>query len=84
MSLSFSPSLEYLLVGTRSNNVSGYFLNIQSNRKGRASFDDDQVVMLQGNPENSDGISYVKWSARPGDGIIIGYKTYQLRCLVRR
>lgn len=84
MSLSFSPSLEYLLVGTRSKDVSGYFLNIQNSRRGRNPLDDEQVVMLQGNPENSDGISYVKWSARPGDGIIIGYKTYQLRCLVRR
>lgn len=43
----------------------------------------DNVVMLKRSPNSADVISYLKWSARPGDGIIIGYKTYQLRCLIR-
>lgn len=45
---------------------------------------DDQIVMLKRSLSNPDVISYLKWSARSGDGVIIGYKTYQLRCLVRR
>lgn len=38
--------------------------------------------MLNQSLSNPDMISYLKWSAREGDGAIIGYKTYQLRCLV--
>lgn len=130
MSLSFSPSSEYLLVGVRSNEIFGCFLKIPKNRSqaqiafnrthpkwihsARDSFDDDSsdnfnrklfndgdddevhsnadmnseqdssdIVMLKRSLSNPDVISYLKWSARSGDGIIIGYKTYQLRCLVR-
>lgn len=46
--------------------------------------DDDEIVMLKRSLSNPDVISYLKWSARSGDGVIIGYKTYQLRCLVRQ
>lgn len=90
MSLSFSPSLDYLLVGIRSSEIFGYFLWLQSNNYEIENNDQlqqehqQQIVMLRRNPHNEDVISYLKWSARPGDGIIIGYKTYQLRCLIRR
>lgn len=103
MSLSFSPSLEYLLVGIRSSELFGYFLKIHKNSDamhltvrssqqcgdrstgGQTERDSgDNVVMLIRSPNNTDDISYLKWSARPGDGIIIGYKTYQLRCLIRQ
>lgn len=43
----------------------------------------DEIVMLKRSLSNPDVISYLKWSARSGDGVIIGYKTYQLRCIVR-
>ncbi|XP_055312605.1 uncharacterized protein LOC129574540 [Sitodiplosis mosellana] len=98
MSLSFSPSSEYLLVGVRSSKIFGCFLKIAKNRKTNKisppiwihnSVDsiennDDQIAMLKRSLSNPDVISYLKWSARSGDGVIIGYKTYQLRCLVRR
>lgn len=102
MSLSFSPSLEYLLVGIRSSEIFGYFLKIHKNsdmhltvRSSQQCGDrstgvqtetdtGDNVVMLKRSPNNTDDISYLKWSARPGDGIIIGYRTYQLRCLIRQ
>lgn len=90
MSLSFSPSLDYLLVGIRSSEIFGYFLWLHSNNYEIQNSDQlqqqpqQQIVMLRRNPQNEDVISYLKWSARPGDGIIIGYKTYQLRCLIRR
>lgn len=97
MSLSFSPSSEYLLVGVRSSKIFGCFLKISKNRTTNQisppiwinSVDsnennDDQIVMLKRSLSNPDVISYLKWSARSGDGVIIGYKTYQLRCLVRR
>lgn len=81
MSLSFSPSLDYLLVGVRSNEIFGYFLKLQS---PASEPPERRTVLLLNNLNNDDVISYLKWSARPGDGIIIGYKTYQLRCLIRR
>lgn len=84
MSLSFSPSLDYLLVGIRSSEIFGYFLWLHSNSDQQQQQPQQQIVMLRRNPQNEDVISYLKWSARPGDGIIIGYKTYQLRCLIRR
>lgn len=106
MSLSFSPSLEYLLVGIRakdSSEIFGYFLKIHKNsdqmhltvrssqqcgdRSTDAYTDADNgenVVMLKRSPNSTDDISCLKWSARPGDGIIIGYRTYQLRCLIRQ
>lgn len=103
MSLSFSPSLEYLLVGIRSSEIFGFFLKIHKNsdqmhltvRSSQQCGDrsagtqtetdtGDNVVMLKRSPNSADVISYLKWSARPGDGIIIGYKTYQLRCLIRQ
>lgn len=91
MSLSFSPSLDYLLVGIRSNEIFGYFLKIRKNETNRNDLlalsndsHNDGVVTLKRCPQSADVISYLKWSARPGDGIIIGYKTYQLRCLTRR
>lgn len=102
MSLSFSPSLEYLLVGIRSSEIFGYFLRIHKNSKTHFNQHQahhcnttrsdalihkdksDNVVLLRRSTSNTDDISYLKWSARPGDGIIIGYKTYQLRCLIRQ
>lgn len=96
MSLSFSPSLEYLLVGIRSSEIFGYFLKVHKNadcihlitqfenQPTTINDEKDDVVMLKQSPNSADVISYLKWSARPGDGIIIGYKTYQLRCLSRR
>lgn len=99
MSLSFSPSLEYLLVGVRSSEIFGYFLKIHNNSNQRMphidrqisnshvtipSNENDQIVLLKRSPNNNDVISYLKWSARSGDGIIIGHKTYQLRCLIRK
>lgn len=132
MSLSFSPSSEYLLVGVRSTEIFGCFLKIPKNRshtetafnqthpkwihsadnagdddgdidlidesnrnifcdtiatdnhkKVNNAMENDEIVMLKRSLSNPDVISYLKWSARSGDGIIIGYKTYQLRCLVR-
>lgn len=103
MSLSFSPSSEYLLVGVRSSKIFGCFFKISKNRTTNEicppiwinkpiwinsddsnEKNDDQIVMLKRSISNRDVISYLKWSARSGDGVIIGYKTYQLRCLVRR
>lgn len=88
MSLSFSPSLDYLLVGIRSSEIFGYFLKVHKNTDcvhlDARHEGNDEVVMLRQSPNSADVISYLKWSARPGDGIIIGYKTYQLRCLSRR
>lgn len=96
MSLSFSPSLDYLLVGIRSSEIFGYFLKVRKSfecihavarteaRNDPMGNHNDEVVTLKQSPNSSDVISYLKWSARPGDGIIIGYKTYQLRCLIRR
>ncbi|XP_031629045.1 uncharacterized protein LOC116344586 [Contarinia nasturtii] len=102
MSLSFSPSSEYLLVGVRSSEIFGCFLKIIKNRtqnrfsppvciksvdqevKRELFSGGDAIVMLKRSLSNPDVISYLKWSARSGDGVIIGYKTYQLRCLVRR
>lgn len=127
MSLSFSPSSEYLLVGVRSSKIFGCFLKISKHRRsnkiqysppqwinsvdnsglndpsnaGWLIFElypqtvekkqcnnhlagDDKIVMLKRSLSNPDVISYLKWSARSGDGVIIGYKSYQLRCLVRR
>lgn len=97
MSLSFSPSSQYLLVGVRSDDIFGCFLKIDCKRNVRQNIqncvrrnsddgpdEDATAIILNRSPDNSDVISYMKWSARSGDGIIIGYKTYQLRCLIRR
>lgn len=81
MSLSFSPSLDYLLVGIRSSDFFGYFLSLPKDQQNQQT--NEQIVMLKRGPEHDDVISYLKWAARPGDGIIIGYKTYHLRCLIQ-
>ncbi|KAJ6638400.1 Activating molecule in BECN1-regulated autophagy protein 1B [Pseudolycoriella hygida] len=72
MSVSLSPSLQYILVGVRSDRVYGYFLQISQQQKEMTKFE------LCDN-DCSDSISYLKWMSRPGDGIIIGYNSFYLR-----
>lgn len=74
MSVSMSPSMEYILVGVRCDRVYGYFLQISQKHKEMTKFE------LYDNDCN-DSISYLKWMSRPGDGIIIGYNSFYLRCI---
>ncbi|KAG4079102.1 hypothetical protein HA402_001073 [Bradysia odoriphaga] len=72
MSVSMSPSMEYILVGVRSDRVYGYFLQISQKQKEMTKFELHDT-------DSSDSISYLKWMSRPGDGIIIGYNSFYLR-----
>lgn len=88
MSVSVSPSLQYVLVGLRSDRMFGYFLRIgdgkeivvtDSSDSGSNNSSLTHFVLFDKHSEDS--ISCLKWMARPGDGAIIGYRSFHLRCI---
>lgn len=83
ISLSFAPSLDYLLVGLQSQQVFGVVLLLskdQDNRQGNQQNQSLQIPRDIG--EREDTIKYLKWTTRPGEGIIIGSDSNNLRCVV--
>lgn len=86
MTVSISPSRQYLLVGLRSDRIFAYFLRI-GNEYGICETEDDTgelgalTHLVRFDKQSDDSISVLKWMARPGDGAIIGYRSFQLHCI---
>lgn len=87
MTVSISPSRQYLLVGLRSDRIFAYFLRI-GNEYGNCDAEDDDsgglgalTHLVRFDKQSDDSISVLKWMARPGDGAIIGYRSFQLHCI---
>lgn len=53
----------------------GYFVHF-AGRQTVADNDLDNVIKLE---DDEEPISCLKWMARPGDGVIVGYRTHYLR-----